>query len=184
MQDLLSMGPPAYFVVSKGLNYSDTRVQNAISGASGSNDDSLYLQIFSAANRSTELVHCIFLQLNNAIFWRTFVRTYIAQPASSWIDDYYDWSTIEGCCKYFPENGTFCPHDKGMRKLYKSRKYIHFSRFSRTANDYIVIFHALRRYVRKVRDRSWQDVQFATDYKGFPKVHSIFPDWRAGSDMR
>ncbi|XP_016843552.1 NPC intracellular cholesterol transporter 1 homolog 1b [Nasonia vitripennis] len=93
MQDLLSMGPPTYFVVSKGLNYSDIKVQNAISGASGSNDDSLYLQIFSAANRSSE--------------------TYIAQPASSWIDDYYDWTTIDSCCKYFSENGTFCPHDKG-----------------------------------------------------------------------
>lgn len=54
MQNFLSMGPPVYFVVKKGLNYSDINVQNAISGASGSNDDSLYMQIFSAANRSKE----------------------------------------------------------------------------------------------------------------------------------
>lgn len=54
MQDLLSMGPPVYFVVTKGLDYSNFTVQNAISGASGCNDDSLYLQIFSAANKSDE----------------------------------------------------------------------------------------------------------------------------------
>jgi Niemann-Pick C1 protein len=54
MQDLLSMGPPMYFVVTQGLNYSNQNVQNAISGASGCDDDSLYMQIFSAANRSSE----------------------------------------------------------------------------------------------------------------------------------
>uniref|UniRef100_A0ABD2XPG3 SSD domain-containing protein n=1 Tax=Trichogramma kaykai TaxID=54128 RepID=A0ABD2XPG3_9HYME len=93
MQDLLSMGPPTYFVVSKGLNYSLPEVQNAIMGAAGCNDDSLYMQIFSAANQSSQ--------------------SYIAKPASSWIDDYLDWSRISGCCKYFPENGTFCPHEIG-----------------------------------------------------------------------
>ncbi|XP_011504238.1 PREDICTED: Niemann-Pick C1 protein-like [Ceratosolen solmsi marchali] len=92
MQDLLSMGPPMYFVVTKGLNYSNYDVQNAISGASGCNDDSLYMQIFSAANRSNE--------------------TYISKPASSWLDDYYDWSTIHGCCKYFLNNNSFCPHNE------------------------------------------------------------------------
>ncbi|XP_058790036.1 NPC intracellular cholesterol transporter 1 homolog 1b-like [Phymastichus coffea] len=91
MQEVLSMGPPVYFVVKQGLNYSDVRVQNAVSGASGSNDDSIYMQLFSAANRSKE--------------------TYIAQAASSWIDDYYDWTTIKGCCKYFKINDSFCPHD-------------------------------------------------------------------------
>ena len=54
MEDLLSMGPPVYFVVTEGLNYSDPKVQNAISGASGSNYDSLYLQIFAAAKKSDE----------------------------------------------------------------------------------------------------------------------------------
>lgn len=38
-------------------------------------------------------------------------RTYIAQTASSWLDDYYDWTTIDDCCKYFKANESFCPHD-------------------------------------------------------------------------
>lgn len=37
-------------------------------------------------------------------------RTYIAKPASSWMDDYVDWSGLPGCCRYFPANDSFCPH--------------------------------------------------------------------------
>jgi hypothetical protein len=35
----------------------------------------------------------------------------IAQPASSWIDDYFDWINSAGnppCCRLY-DNGTFCP---------------------------------------------------------------------------
>jgi Niemann-Pick C1 protein len=39
-------------------------------------------------------------------------RTYIARPASSWLDDYVDWSASSTCCKYFKNNGSFCPHSK------------------------------------------------------------------------
>lgn len=41
-----------------------------------------------------------------------YLSTYIARPASSWIDDYRIWKTKETCCKYFKSNNTFCPHDK------------------------------------------------------------------------
>lgn len=37
-------------------------------------------------------------------------RTYINRPATSWIDDYFDWAAIPSCCKYFPANNSFCPH--------------------------------------------------------------------------
>lgn len=40
----------------------------------------------------------------------TISRTYIASQASSWIDDFRDWSTSESCCKYFYSNNSFCPH--------------------------------------------------------------------------
>lgn len=36
----------------------------------------------------------------------------MAKSPSSWADDYFDWLKIEGCCKEFPENSTFCPHDR------------------------------------------------------------------------
>lgn len=37
-------------------------------------------------------------------------RTYINRPSTSWIDDYFDWTAISSCCKYFPSNNSFCPH--------------------------------------------------------------------------
>ncbi|EFN76025.1 Niemann-Pick C1 protein [Harpegnathos saltator] len=93
MEDLLSMGPPVYFVLTEGLNYSKREVQNVICGGQGCRSDSLYTQIYSAASQSS--------------------ISYLSKAASSWIDDYLDWSTIDECCKYFPSNGSFCPHDNG-----------------------------------------------------------------------
>ncbi|XP_078051936.1 NPC intracellular cholesterol transporter 1 homolog 1b-like [Augochlora pura] len=55
MEDLLSMGPPVYFVLTPGLNYSKREVQNVICGGQGCNDDSLYTQIYSAAKESNRL---------------------------------------------------------------------------------------------------------------------------------
>lgn len=40
-----------------------------------------------------------------------FSSTTIATQASSWIDDFRDWSNASNCCYYFKENGTFCPHN-------------------------------------------------------------------------
>ncbi|KAL1131976.1 hypothetical protein AAG570_011587, partial [Ranatra chinensis] len=89
MDDVLSMGPPVYFVLKPGLNYSSNDDHNIICGGLRCNVDSLSTQIYAASNQSD--------------------LTYIATHASSWLDDFYDWSTIEGCCKMHP-NGTFCPH--------------------------------------------------------------------------
>ncbi|CAD6211781.1 GSCOCG00003829001-RA-CDS, partial [Cotesia congregata] len=92
MQDLLSVGPPVYFVVKGGLNYSNTTVQNAVCGGPECNVDSVYTQIYTASQQPQ--------------------ISYIAKPASSWIDDYIDWSKIPECCKYFANNGSFCPHNR------------------------------------------------------------------------
>ncbi|XP_012258607.2 NPC intracellular cholesterol transporter 1 isoform X2 [Athalia rosae] len=90
LNNYLSIGPPMYFVVKNGLNYSDTKDQNLICGGQFCNIDSLSTQIFTASKLSN--------------------RTYIAKPASSWLDDYFDWAGSSSCCKYFPANNSFCPH--------------------------------------------------------------------------
>ncbi|XP_053973229.1 NPC intracellular cholesterol transporter 1 homolog 1b-like [Hylaeus volcanicus] len=90
MEDLLSMGPPVYFVLTPGLNYSKKEVQNIICGGQECNTDSLYTQIYSASKQPDV--------------------SYLSKAASSWIDDYIDWSTIPQCCMYFPSNQSFCPH--------------------------------------------------------------------------
>ncbi|XP_053383047.1 NPC intracellular cholesterol transporter 1-like [Mercenaria mercenaria] len=87
----LSVGAPVYFVVPAGHNYLSKAGQNALCGGKGCPQDSLIGQVFrqsQLANYST-----------------------IAQPASSWIDDYFDWINSAGnppCCRVY-ENGSFCP---------------------------------------------------------------------------
>ncbi|KAG7205223.1 hypothetical protein KM043_018307 [Ampulex compressa] len=90
LNNYLSIGPPMYFVVKDGLNYSDTGMQNLVCGGQYCNSDSISTQLFIASKQPN--------------------RTYIAKPASSWLDDYIDWSQLSTCCKYFPGNNSFCPH--------------------------------------------------------------------------
>lgn len=90
LKNYLSIGPPVYFVLKKGMNLSSTREQNLICSGRNCNTDSLSIQIYLASNRPN--------------------TSYIARPSSSWLDDYFDWSTSVSCCKYFPSNGSFCPH--------------------------------------------------------------------------
>lgn len=86
MKDILSMGPPVYFVVKAGLNYSDWDVQNLICGGQGCNSDSLSTHLFRA-HLDPE-------------------GSYLARPASSWLDDYFDWTTLESCCSASSIPGT------------------------------------------------------------------------------
>lgn len=40
------------------------------------------------------------------------LRSYLAIPASSWVDDFIDWLTPSSCCRlyiYGPNKGEFCP---------------------------------------------------------------------------
>ncbi|KAJ8923333.1 hypothetical protein NQ315_001891 [Exocentrus adspersus] len=91
LKDYLSIGPPMYFVVKDGLNYSEPQAQNLICGGQYCNIDSLVTQIFVASKVPES--------------------TYIARPSSSWLDDYFDWSAAAGaCCRYNDTTGGFCPH--------------------------------------------------------------------------
>lgn len=90
IKQYLSIGPPVYFVIN-GLNYSNTKHQNLICGGQYCNADSLSTQIFIASKSPN--------------------YTYVARPPSSWLDDYFDWTAASECCKYFPNNASFCPHD-------------------------------------------------------------------------
>lgn len=48
----------------------------------------------------------------NPSFYYILSSTYLARPASSWIDDYIDWLAISDCCKVNATDGTFCPSSK------------------------------------------------------------------------
>ncbi|KAL3891661.1 hypothetical protein ACJMK2_003913 [Sinanodonta woodiana] len=88
----LSVGAPVYFVMPKGHNYSNMAGQNMICGGVGCPQNSLIGQVYKAS------------LLKN--------YSYIAQPASSWVDDYFDWLTPGGnptCCRFNIKTGGFCP---------------------------------------------------------------------------
>lgn len=90
LKSYLNIGPPVYFVVGEGLDYSKIEDQNLLCGGQYCNSDSLSTQLYLASKLGSE--------------------TYIGRPSNSWIDDFIDWSSIDKCCKYFPNNGSFCPH--------------------------------------------------------------------------
>ncbi|PZC75350.1 hypothetical protein B5X24_HaOG206445 [Helicoverpa armigera] len=87
--NLIRMGPPVYFVVKGGLDFTNPIHQNTICGGQLCNSDSLTTQIFLAAQHSN--------------------ITYIAKSSNSWLDDFIDWSSLYGgCCKYNTTDGGFC----------------------------------------------------------------------------
>lgn len=92
----LNIGPPVYFVLTDAetdakLNYSTPDVQNLLCGSRFCRPDSLAMQIYAASRSPAD--------------------TYIAAPANSWLDDFFDWSVSPECCFYFQSNNSFCPSD-------------------------------------------------------------------------
>lgn len=79
LKNYLSVGPPMYFVLKGNVNFSNTKDQNIVCGGKGCNSNSLSTKIHISAKNPK--------------------KTFVARPASSWIDDYFDWSLVENCCK-------------------------------------------------------------------------------------
>lgn len=123
----MSIGPPMYFVVKGGLNYSDTKTQNLICSGQYCNSDSVTTQIFTASQQPNTYVILIspkyYFVTTFLFFFKLilFSRSYIAKPASSWLDDYFDWSILPSCCKMTISNDSFCPHNSMYTVIYISR---------------------------------------------------------------
>ncbi|XP_033855505.3 NPC intracellular cholesterol transporter 1-like [Acipenser ruthenus] len=85
----LHSGPPVYFVVEEGHNYTSLEGQNMVCGGVGCNNNSLVQQVFTAA------------EIDN--------YTRIGFSPSSWIDDYFDWVKPQStCCRYYNTTVQFC----------------------------------------------------------------------------
>ncbi|XP_055384891.1 NPC intracellular cholesterol transporter 1 homolog 1b isoform X2 [Condylostylus longicornis] len=92
MAELLAMGPPIYWVLSTSIEYEKRPVQNLICGGILCNNNSISNQLYSAAQ---------YPEITN-----------LARPASSWVDDYIDWLSVEQCCRVNKTNGEFCHRNK------------------------------------------------------------------------
>ncbi|KAB1258508.1 NPC intracellular cholesterol transporter 1 [Camelus dromedarius] len=89
LSQYLHAGPPVYFVLEEGHDYTSLRGQNMVCGGTGCDNDSLVQQIFTAA------------QLDN--------YTRIGFAPSSWIDDYFDWIKPQSsCCRVYNSTDQFC----------------------------------------------------------------------------
>lgn len=87
----LAVGPPLYFVVQPGYNYTRYEDQDLICGLPGCSSQSLYSQISLAA------------VYNNL--------TTISQPPMSWLDDYVTWTKTSSCCAMDNTTMAFCPRN-------------------------------------------------------------------------
>lgn len=88
----LRVGPPVYFVVEDGFNYSINKNQELLCSTAGCSTLSLTGEINYAATQA-DLSH-------------------IAVMANSWLDDYIDWAsagTINCCVVYNNNTQKFCP---------------------------------------------------------------------------
>lgn len=77
----LRVGPPVFFVLKKGLDFSNETERRSICSSDGCSGNSL-VSLISQASRSSNL-------------------TYIASPSNSWIDDYKKWGENSNCCRMF-----------------------------------------------------------------------------------
>ncbi|XP_054723520.1 NPC intracellular cholesterol transporter 1-like [Uloborus diversus] len=90
LEKYLSVGPPVYFVIKDGYNYSDLNAQNLIcSSRKSCKPDSLTMQLGRMA------------MVKN--------RTYIALQPMSWLDNYFEYLQSDSCCYVFKSNRTHCP---------------------------------------------------------------------------
>ncbi|CAF3904880.1 unnamed protein product, partial [Rotaria magnacalcarata] len=93
LEEYLSVGPPVYFIVNQdAIDYTKIDDQDLLCGTSGCSSISLLGQIGEALRQPN--------------------RYYLAQPPSSWLDDYFDWlqSTNDPpCCRINNQTKQFCP---------------------------------------------------------------------------
>jgi predicted acylesterase/phospholipase RssA len=61
--------------------------------------------------------------------------TSLARPASSWIDDYFDWTTLESCCSKPP--------------VFPGNLLINHTLHNSSVTDFLVLFSLFTRYLHR-----------------------------------
>ena len=96
LQKYLAVGPPVYFVLKDGYNYTDIDSLRKLCGTPACDANSLQSLISSAS------------------FFPN--QTFIAQSSVNWIDDYFEWLNSDpahsSCCFVFKNTTKFCDYKK------------------------------------------------------------------------
>ncbi|XP_073444736.1 NPC1-like intracellular cholesterol transporter 1 [Dendrobates tinctorius] len=105
LNEYFEVGVPTYFVTTAGYNFSSLEGINGICSSAGCDNNSMTQKIQYATDFPD--------------------RSYLAVPASSWVDDFVDWlNPTSDCCRLFNSNGSFCssasPTLTCLRKCMKS----------------------------------------------------------------
>ncbi|KFM58254.1 Niemann-Pick C1 protein, partial [Stegodyphus mimosarum] len=122
LEEYLSVGPPVYFVVKSGFNYSDVEDQNSLCSVAYCYRDSMVTQISDASKFSN--------------------RTYIAHPPLDWLDNFISWANDQtGCCRVYA-NGTFCPSSEKdpVCKPCKATNDSNYRPYPETFNNFLLDF--------------------------------------------
>nr|DBA32150.1 TPA: hypothetical protein GDO54_007891 [Pyxicephalus adspersus] len=88
LNEYFEVGVPTYFVTTPGYNFSSLEGINGICSSAGCDNNSMTQKIQYATDFPT--------------------RSYLAIPASSWVDDFVDWLNPSSDCCRLLLNGTFC----------------------------------------------------------------------------
>ncbi|XP_004839969.1 Niemann-Pick C1-like protein 1 [Heterocephalus glaber] len=97
------VGPPVYFVTTSGYNFSSEAGMNGICSSAGCDPFSMTQKI-QYATRFPD-------------------QSYLAIPASSWVDDFIDWLTPSSCCRLYtsgPHKDEFCPSTESAFRCLKN----------------------------------------------------------------
>ncbi|XP_051896739.1 NPC1-like intracellular cholesterol transporter 1 [Pristis pectinata] len=97
------VGVPVYFVTTAGYNFSSIAGINGVCSSVGCDNNSMTQKIQYATEFPKE--------------------SYMAIPASSWVDDFIDWlNPMSRCCRLFiagPNAGKFCPATNNQLLCFK-----------------------------------------------------------------
>ncbi|KAM5171859.1 NPC1-like intracellular cholesterol transporter 1 [Mantella aurantiaca] len=88
LNEYFEVGVPTYFVTTPGYNFTSIDGMNGICSSAGCDNNSMTQKIQYATDFPE--------------------RSYLAIPASSWVDDFVDWLNPSSTCCRLTVNGNFC----------------------------------------------------------------------------
>lgn len=107
MNSYLHIGPPVYFVIKDGYDYTNEDGQNKICTGADCGEKSFGTIITIASRMSNQYVH-VYLYLF-ILYFSLSLSSMIAEPPSIWLDAYFEWlDPTSTCCGHAP-NDPFTP---------------------------------------------------------------------------